>query len=162
MDVAALVVSLAAVLISGGALVFAHRADSRADRAERRADELAELEARRFEREEATAEANRRARLVAEFAGVGGSSRGRDFAFVVTNVGQAPARHVSVWVVGEDREAKGAPSGGRKPLMPGQSAPFNVMAPRFEQYSGALVLWYGWTDEAGRHEMASELVFPLT
>lgn len=139
-EIAAVIISIVAVLLSGGSLWYTHRADLRADRAERRA-------------EEQIADA-KRANLTAEYQSVIGNDRRREYRIRVRNLGPAPAHRVATWLEADDGSLLGADS-GRRSLMQGDSEEFRPVVPPLKDYAGRLALFVRWNDDEGWHSFRS-------
>jgi hypothetical protein len=146
--VIAVVISALSCAAAGFALFYSHRAD-------RRAEAQDERDAQRFEREIEDAVERDSAILTAEVQGPAGSSFGREYRVIVTNLGPAPAHRLSVWFVDQDGREIGHRVGGRTALMPGESAKLTLFAPVRADYGGTLNLHYGWTDGTGTKQTGS-------
>jgi hypothetical protein len=102
------VISIVAIIVSGGlsiaALIYAHRADSRAARAEKIARDAEARDQQRFEHESRAADEGKRAQI--DIQGKTFNPNQGDQSYVVQlharNLGPAFARHLIVWLVDGD------------------------------------------------------------
>jgi hypothetical protein len=143
-EVAALVVSLVAVVIAFGSLMLAMRADRRAYRAEHR-DEL------RLHREEEEAAERRRGRPVVVLrVGSGGPTADTvRHEYQVRNGGNAAISEACLWIEDGEGNVVSTRAGGRLALAPGESAfmTVEVRQPLPEEQE----LMVQWRDPDGEH-----------
>lgn len=144
MAYAAFALSLFAVAVAFGSLVFTVRADGRATRAEG---------------------ASRRARIIVEPRG--GTGRGdqpppRDFHFDVRNLGAVPARGVQLWLTerGGRRKVSSFMNAGNLVLPPGEPAERGRVEVQEKLEPDQLDVWIAWTDDEGPHEELRKEVRP--
>jgi hypothetical protein len=133
MAVAALVVSIVAVLVAIASVVFTARADRRAGQAERRDEE-------RIERERREADEANRARLAIWANGSSATPDERRFAYIIRNHGKVTAHDVHVWLYDEDGLVPDESVDNHGVIVPLDVDPTNV---RFA---------YRWDDGKGHHK----------
>lgn len=144
-DVAALIVSLAAVGIALSSLILAVRADRRAYRAEGR-DEL------RLQREDVEAAERRRGRpVVVPRGGSGGPTADAvRHDYLIRNSGYATITEVWLWIVDSERNVVSTPAGGQLVIAPGD-APVHMAVEVRQPLPDEQELMVHWRDADGEH-----------
>jgi hypothetical protein len=141
-EVAALVISLAAVGIAFGSLLFAKRADRRANRADRR-DEL------RMQREEAEAAERRRGKPIVVPQGGASNDQFVSHNYEVRNGGSAIITELTLWIETSEGRVVSTRAGGLLTLAPNENAHMTVEVrpPRPDEQR----LMVQWRDADGEH-----------
>lgn len=133
-DVAALVISMLAILIAGGSLWYTRRADQRADRAESR---------------------EHRAFLVVEPKGgsyTSGQLAPRQWNFGIRNVGPATARRVQLWLTDSAQQrASNDMSNGQLVLLPDGQEQIGSVMQHAPVEPAELEVWVSYEDDDGPH-----------
>jgi hypothetical protein len=133
-DDAAFWLSLVAIALAFGSLLFTWRADQRAARAE---------------------SASRRARIVVESSGSSGSiGEGRTYTFKVRNLGAVHARGVQLWLTkrGGTQKVSSHMASGNLVLVPFEEAEKGSVVLVEDVRLDQLDTWVAWTDDDGPHE----------
>lgn len=153
-EIAALAISLTAIVISGVSLLFARRADRRGEAGHHREDRRETLE-----REEAAA--RRRARPVPVAAGGRGGPAAAvvSYDYDVRNAGQSPLSELWLWHQDAEGNAVSDLAGGTRVLAPGDPA-IRIVVGAHQPRPAACTLWIRWRDDDGEHAEATDISPP--
>jgi hypothetical protein len=164
---AALIVSVVAVLVAAGALVFTVLADKRARAQERRAVAQEGRDQLRALREEAEARALSEARPSAAYLGRVDSPGRRAYRFRVTNIGrESTATDLKAWLIDTEgnvvSEDLGYLAEGSGLLPVRESSEFAIPVEADARDRNPLFLKFTWTDNraGGRAERVSRVEIP--
>jgi hypothetical protein len=167
MEVAAFIVSVVAVIVAGGALMFTIRADKRARAQEQRAIAQEERDQRRALREAAEARTRREARPSAAYLGRLGSGSSRAYRFRVTNIGrESAATDLKAWLIDSEgslvSEDLGYLAAGSGLLQVGESTEFAIPVHDESRDRNPLFLKFTWIDnrDGERAERVSGVEVP--